>query len=138
MLITLTFLGVFKNIHSVVEYKIDTNTQVNTSRRPIDNATLHTANIVEGSGRGVYGDQTTVTVEIQEGGFVIGEKSESGWGMTCAQFGQKLNTSCYYDPEQAPIADIYRKNPFDLIDGYAYLRLNHQKSINTSELFLYF
>jgi hypothetical protein len=115
-------------------YPIKNESTMKTNEKFINGAAFHIGDLLVGSGNLDVTDKTTMNLEIQEGGFVIGEKAMSGWGITCATSDDKTTNSCYYDPKATPIDDIYRKNPFKLIDGYAYLRVDDSVNIDPSKI----
>lgn len=110
--------------------QIDNETTVKTVENNINGASFFTADLVLGAQSEADTQKTKLIVEIQEGGFVVGEKAESGWGIDCGKSQDTQIDSCYYDPAAAPGPDSYRKNPFHLIDGYSFVRLNDEQVIH--------
>jgi hypothetical protein len=114
-------------------YPLKNETTMMTEEKFIKGAAFHIGDLLVGSGNDEVTDKTTMNLEIQEGGFVIGENTMSGWGITCAKSQDETKNSCFYDPNATPVDDIYRKNPFKLIDGYAYLRVDDSVKIDPSK-----
>ena len=115
-------------------YPIKNETTMKTTEHFLNNASFHIGDLLVGSGHDESTDKTTMILEIQEGGFVIGEKTMSKWGVECATDADQTKNSCYYNPKAEPVDDIYRKNPFMLIDGYAFLRVDDSEMIDPSKI----
>jgi hypothetical protein len=138
-IILFTLLSIFvKEIRPDSAYPLQDDSTMITKEVFMNNEAFHIGDLLVGSGNDEVTDRTRMIVEMQEGGFVIGEANMSKWGITCATSPNETKNSCYYDPKATPIDDVYRKNPFQLIDGYAYLRVNDKVKIDQSNNFFLF
>lgn len=130
----LLLLSLFQITTSEPVYEIEDETSVKTEEELINDASFFTSNLIIGPDS-ISGTQSTkLIVEIQEGGFVVGERSESGFGIDCGKSEDDQKNSCYYDSNETPTPDVYRKNPFQLINGFSYVRLNDDKVIHAGAI----
>ena len=117
-------------------YKIEDDTSLKSIESTVNGLTMYTIDLLIGTKHQDKPQTTTSIVDIQSDGFIVGEKTVSGWGISCNSSEPTDDNSCVMDPDQKETDCTFHNNPFKIIDGASYVRLDDTEIIHTG-IFIY-